>query len=552
MPTSVQRQSIDVLAEAKGEDGARFIDLRVEMRVKDTNETLIAVGGRWDRTKREYVGPGETALVLWINHCPNKPGGGGQERAARWFAKWLRGFIAGKHDPDCERIWSMLLASGRRGGKTTLGAYCLIVFAIACPGARVWAVSPSQEETQEIRDVIDEALPKTWYRWRDDPKFIYFMGNGARIWMRSGHTNLKRGRVDLALINEGQLTPQKAFVQVRGATADKGGLTICAANPPDQPIGDWINDWYHEAKAGKRRSRLFELPPEENPEVKIQSLHDLKDDITDEDTYRREVRGEFLPVGNRVWHAFSPRLNVVPPGLVTLDDGAQVVQPEITEAFLKRHFGRPFKQLVSMDFQLTPHMAATVRQFYRCPWDDDNALDWTVDEVTVEGDEEDLARELIKRGVVPGEVIGVIDASGFWQDARRTKGGSSADWLRKHGFIHLRKPDREMEKNPPIHERMKVGNARLRAVVTNEKLEVTGARHYSYVAPDCVETVKALAKWENKRGRPDRYSEHAHLGDAWSYPLWFLWPRKVNHKFSGKMVPKAVSNRRREMDEGGL
>lgn len=546
MPTSVQRQSIDVLAEAKGEEGARFIDLRVEMRVKGTNETLIAVGGRWDRKERDYVGDGETALVLWINP------GGGQERGARWLAKWVRGFCAGKHDADCERIWSVLLASGRRGGKTTLGTYFLILFAIACPGARCWAVSPAQEETQEIRDIIDDLLPKSWYRWRDDPKFTYFFTNGSRIWMRSGHTNLKRGRVDAALINEGQLTPQKAFVQVRGATADKGGLTVVAANPPDQPIGDWINDWYHEAKAGKRRSRLFELPPEENPNVQIQSLHDLKDDITDEDTYRREVRGEFLPVGNRVWHAFSPRLNVVPAGLVTLDDGAQVVTDNITESFLERHFGRAYKRLVSMDFQLTPHMAATVREFYRCPWDETNALDWVVDEVTVEGNEDDLARELMARGIVPGEVVCVIDASGFWQDAARTKGGSSAEMLRKKGFIHLRKPDRDMEKNPLIHERMKVGNGRLRAVVTNEKHEIVSYRHYSYVAPECVETAKALSKWENKRSRPDRYSEHAHLGDAWSYPLWYLWPRKTHRKFDGKSVPRAVSNRRRELEEGGF
>jgi hypothetical protein len=551
MSTSIQRQSIEALAEAEAGEGPRFVDLRVLLRVKGTRALLIDVGGRWDRRESRYLAPGECtspvkAITLWVNP------GGGQERAARWMARWLRGFIAGKHEPDCERVWSVLLASGRRGGKTTLGTYFLILCAVALDGGRFWAVSPAQEETQEIRDIIEGILPPSWYRWRDDPRFTYYLANGSRLWMRSGHTNLKRGRVDAALINEGQLTPQKAFVQVRGATSDKGGITIVAANPPDAPIGEWINDWYHEAKAGKRRSRLFELPPEENPEIRIESLHDLKEDITDEDTYRREVRGEFLPIGNRVWHAFGPRVNVVEPGAIALDDGAPRAVRRITDEFLRARLGRPFASVVGMDFQLTPHMAAVVRQFYECPWDPLNALDWTEDEVTVEGDENDLADELIGRGIVPADVFGVIDASGFWQDARRTKGGSSAETLRQRGFIHLRKPDRDMEKNPPVSERMKVGNGRLRAVIPDGAGGVAGFRHYSFVAPHCVETAKALAKYELKRGRPDRYSPYAHISDAWSYPLWFFWPRKLRRKSEGKTAPRPLSNRRRELEDGGL
>lgn len=524
---SLLAQSIARLLEAE-QTSERYVDLCIVLRVHGTGEELVRVGGRWDRRLRRYVGPAKRGRVITVHQ--------GQVKAARWFATWLRCRRSGDWS-GFRRVWSAMFVGGRRGGKSHLACVALCMFALEAPGSNAWAVSPTQEETEELERAIRAILPREWFSYRGDPKFEFKLHNGFTIRMLSGHKPraLKRGGVAFALYNEGQNMTKKGFVQLRGATADSGGLTVIAANPPDDPIGLWIEEMYEKARAGKIRSEAFDFDPRDNPFIEYASLEDLQDEV-DDHTYRREVLGEFVPIGNVVFHAWSDAFSIrdVPEDFI-----------DITAEFTKKHLGRAFGHLVGMDFDKTPHMAAVILKIYRDPADkDETPLVWIVDEVVVEdADEDDLidglelpadgarcpccvaaGRDGYRGWIEEGDdaarpvVCGVIpDASGEWQDSTRTKGRGSWDWLRKRRWKYLYKPDSKMEKNPEITERVKVGNALLKA---------RSGRRRLYSCKHNEKTNRALKYWEIRNGVPYKRSDYSHICDAVTYPCWRLFPRR--------------------------
>jgi len=464
--TSLLAKSLAKLLEHQA-GSERYVDVCISLRVHETDEELIRVGGRWDRKAKRYVGDAGQVRVLHVHK--------GQLRAARWFAEWLRRRATGDWK-GFRRVWSALFVGGRRGGKSRLAVWAVCLFAVMKSGSESWCISPTQEETEELEKAIRETLPGPWFRYRGDPKWEYRIANGSVIRMLSGHkpSTLKRGRVDFALYNEGQLMSQKGYVQLRGATADSGGLTIIAANPPDTPIGRWIEDLYEKARAANDnlatapandnlvKVAAFEFDPADNPFIEYQSLLDLAAEV-DEHTFLREVRGVFVPIGDVVLYAWSDSETIrdVPAGF-----------EDVTEAFTRQHLGRAFKHVVGVDFQRTPHMAAVVLKIYVDPADPERApLLWAVDEfVLSDADEDDVINALEAPGLgvrcpccadtaeayLPAECAVIADASGEGEGLVRL-----VPEARVAPHLPARRPDEE----EPRDHRAREGRQRAAEVV---------------------------------------------------------------------------------------
>lgn len=532
-------------AEQSGDD-RRFVDLAISLRLCDverdaegrqrwitsTDEVLLDAGGRWDRRRKAWAGPPQKVAIIRVHR--------GQEAAARWFAEWFRRAAIGPrgaHWDDFNRVWSTLLLGGRRGGKSHLALITLAVFGVLVPGARVWAISPTQEETDELEQGLRAMLPRRWYTFRGGGagKPLQFkLAHGARILCLSGHKprSLKRGRVDFALYNEAQNMFRAGWIQLRGAIADTGGLVVLAANPPDAEIGRWIETVHEQARAGKNKVALFTLTAKDNPFVEFQALADMEADLNDEVTFRREVLGEFMPIGDIVMHAWSDAESVKDPPPEFVDITAEVT---------RRVLGRPAGYVVGMDFQRTPHMAAAVFKFFRDPSEPEEVVAWVVDEVVVEdADENDLvdALEALPRWrhgearvegdnyrgwvdpgddkAAPAHCAVVADASGWWQDGAHTRGRTSDRVLasRRWGFLY--KPQAESDKNPDIVERCKVSNARLKSAA---------GRRRAFAARHCDRVHVAMRSWENRGGAPYRRSPYAHVCDSVTYVLYRFFGR---------------------------
>lgn len=566
MSRNVLAQSVAILLEDEQAESRVRVDLCISLRVcdvdttgtdpkyiEDTDEELLEVGGVWDRREKRWLDDrSETLLVVRI------PRGSEQEPAARWAAEWLRRAGQGPRGPhwdDFERVWTLLLEGGRRGGKSHLAIVILTMFMVMVAHSLVWAISPTQDETDELEQALRSILPSEWYTARGGGGGAAGRGlqlklaNGSRLLCLSGHKSrtLKRGRVDLALYNEGQNMSRSGWVQLRGAVADRGGLVIVAANPPDAELGRWIEQLHERARAQKVKAAVFKLTAATNPFVEVKALEDMAQEV-DELTYRREVLGEFVPIGDVVMHAWSDTESVIE----AVPDGWTDATAECT----RKHLGRGAGYVVGMDFQRTPHMPAVVYKFFRDPTapPEDDIIPIVCDEAVVENaDENDLvnALESIERWTPAGRIEGdgyrgwidagdskespahcavVMDASGWFQDGAHTKGKTSDRALAARRWTFLYKPQKDSDRNPDIIERVKTTNARLKSA---------SGRRRMFVLAHCERVIRTMRSWENRGLAPSRTSDYAHIGDAVTYVIYrfFGRPRVKGGRLEYRGIP---------------
>lgn len=511
---------------AASASGSRYIDLAISVQIADVERdasdrprwvegshvTLERIGGRWDRRKKRWTaGVPATKVLPIVFHR-------GQEAAARWFVDWLRRFVRGDWK-GYKRAWSVLLIGGRRSGKTHLACAALVLFAILNPKALIWAVSPTLETGGELEDALKATAPRRWYtikRAKTGRSVVFKFANGSRILLKSGvrPERLKAGRVDLALLNEAQEMSQRAYVKLRAPVADRGGLVIVTANPPETAAGRWVEDYYNQAKAGSIDAEVFELDPEANPWIKHEALLSMAREV-DEKTFQRDVLGMFPPIGDIVFYAWSERESSKDP------DPKR--HTNVTLEVTKRVLGRPFAHVLGIDLQQQPHMCAAVYEFYRDPAEPNEVLAWVVDEVVAdEATEDDLIDAIEAKGYEPEDTAIVMDASAWWQDGAHTKGKTSDRKFRAREWTHLYKPQKDSDRNPDIVERCtNLTNARLKSAAAPG----IPPRRRMFVRPQCLSVIRAMGRWENKGGVPYRKSEYAHLCDAVTYVIYRFFGR---------------------------
>lgn len=505
------RASLDHAVEAllAEDQGGRYLDLRLDLTRQSTGEVLYSAGGRWDRGRKAFGGRAGARRVLGLHE--------GQLPAARWLAAWLRAWKAKEHVTENGRpCFSLALVGGRRGGKSVLAFRALMAFLVDAPRSIGWIVVPTYADMPEAEREVTEQIPSGWYGYRE---YEWRLANGSELYIRSSHDpdTLKRGRCDVAIVNEAQKHAEEVYAILRPAIADRGGIVILTANPPSSARGEWVADFVERAKSGKVGSRVFELDPKLNPHVDYAALEGLRDEL-DERTYRREILGEFLARTDVVMFAFSPSElhgNVRPTGRGANGEPLE----DVTRQFTQRMLGQPFERLHGMDFQARPYMAAATLRLFRDPEDPNgDPLVWFVDDVEVEqANEDDLVNALEARGYT-GEDAVIPDASGDYQDAARVKGHGSWDTLRSRGWRKLFFPVAGSKANPHKTERLAVANGLFRTA--------SGKRR-CFVDPKCAYLIRALRLWETRNGIPHWRSDYAHIVDAATYPLVRLFPRRT-------------------------
>lgn len=579
-------RSVAILLEEREEDAThseRYVDLALAVVVADvdvsgpeprwvagTDEDLLELGGRWDRQEKRWADQPHTRRAV-----VRVPRGSDQEQPARWICEWFRRWIVGGTGPHWDergvllsgraeaiefvRAWTLMLYGGRRGGKTTLSVLALLMMAVAFPGSRDFAISPTQAETDELEQELVRMTPRTWARVHSQgagKALQYRFASGSRIIFISGHKprGLKRGRMDIVLYNEAQDQHRAGYTRLRGAIVDKAGLVILACNPPDAPIGRWVEELYERARAQEvdrptrvRVAQLFRLVGKHNPFVSAESLADMRAEL-DDVSARRDVDGEMgIAIGDVVWHGFSATESVrsVPPSFV-----------DVTAEVTRREFGSPGGYIVGMDFQQTPAMVAVIIKVFVDPDDEKREeLLWVVDAIVLEkADEYQLCdalesqprwtrdgrhpTETYRGWPVPEEdrdeprcCVVVMDASGFFEDGAHNKGKTSDLALRARKWTWLFPPHKGSNRNPDILERVKTTNRLLKAADSDDGKQL-GRRRLFFV-PTVLQVIEAMKMWERRNGVPYRRSPYAHVSDGVSYPVFRLFGKPKMKAASG-------------------
>lgn len=492
--------------------------MQLDLVDEETGELLGRFGGTWQREFKTYL-PDDAPTSRVIKLHP------GQIDAALWFVEWLRHYVEGTVPPD-GKVFDVMLAGGRRAGKSAFMFTAGVCFALAVPGVTVCIVTPSDAFYAEPIAYLESIMPKSWYTSLGSPHWTYYLANGSQIVIRSGQTarRQKQGKVDLYLINEGQAVPTQSYTTLSAGVVDSGGLIITAANPPDVgDPGEWVTDVAIGAQRGDLPfARYYFFDPLLNPHIDQDALAALAHKM-DEHTFNVQVRGMFLNRPDTVLHTWNRKENEQPvPAL-----------GDCTEAFTKHYEGVPSRDMISVDVQQYPWIAGIRLRAFRNPLTPDDlstAYLWGVGESFLDhGDEIEVAKDFKAQGVPPRDTLAIMDASCDWQQAERDqekqrpefKGRGSMDMFRAEGFRHVVPPDRNMKGNPDIKDRCRAANARI---------GTKAGLRYVFVDPrKCPRTVESIRKWKTMpSGEPARRSKHAHGGDALTYAIWRFFPRRTD------------------------
>ena len=511
VPKTARRQS----RSAGGRVGPDSFELEVHFWDETSGRRLGMFGGRWDPELHCYTG--DAAKTLNLAFHP------GQLDAVEAFVDWLRGYLRGDVPPS-EKIYDMIMAGGRRGGKSATLFACVVAFALAVPSANIVILVPSESFLAEPIAYLQSIMPEEWYYQLNAPHWSFTLHNGSTIRIVPGHSPrlMKQGRVDLIAINEGQSIPVQSYTHASAGIVDSGGIILTAANPPDVgDVGEWVVDLAMGAERGSLpNARFFFFDPENNPHIDQHALRAMALKM-DQHTYDVQIRGMFLNRPDTVLHTWDRRENERP--MPQLGD--------CTREFLKYYEGWALTDIGAVDVQNFPWIAATRFRAFRdhlAPDDMDKALLWGIGEAFIDqGDEIQCARQLKSDGCDPGSTLMVMDASCDWQQMERQegkqrdrfKGAGSMDMFRAEGFRYVVPPDRQMESNPNVSDRVRAANARICSASKVRRVFVDPSR--------CPRTVDSIRKWKTKPdGTPSRKSRFAHAGDVVSYAVWRFFPRR--------------------------
>lgn len=541
-------RSLDLGASAAAADGAP-IEGGGELRA----EVLVRGGGRWDTLRREMAPePPERPVCFDLMES--------QVEVARWFAAWLARYLARSRDWQRARDVRTLLNYGNRGGgKTVVLLLCLVCFCLSVSGAIGWAISRSRPQAEvDITRTLQQLLPASWYVYRGHPKYSYSFVNGSllRDMTADSPEDLKQGRVDLALLNEGAKMDRRAYAYPLGRVKDRGGLMMIASNPPtpDVPKGAWVKRLYEDEREARAAGKWFPMHVVRTDAALNAAIDQAAgDDVAillhavDPALAVADALGEMAAIGQRLIYAYDKVLHgmEMPP---------DVGYRDITEQVTHRLYNRAFPYLAGVDFQDHPFIIASFYKVYEDPARPTEPILWCISEFARQGSEDDFLDEVIDQGIQvsadvldgkrvvsvakyvdiePGTVLWVGDSSAQWQD-RKNRGSNITEppsfkiWRNRGLFIvpPTKKitPEAKFAKNPP----------RGTSYGQVNRWFATGRLKLSPLAEKLSEACRECLVRPGVNGNPLVGGKHVHPIDTLRYVCWYIEPpTKIKAPVSG-------------------
>ena len=525
--------------DREAEEENRYRDICLVIQGYKRNETLIKAGGRWDAIdKRWCKQEPERAHIIMA--------GPGQEPFLRWGGRFLVDYRNGHEVDGFQRLIRtrvLLAQSGRRGAKTHGLQMFQWAMAVDIPLIRgrslvCWTIHVSHQEEEEYFDNLkgDSAIvPPGWYRWRARLQ-RYELVHGSYVQMVSADTpqTTKRGKVDIAFVNEAQKQKQAMLTNLLYGVADRGGLAILAANPNDSLTGEWVAKFKKGVDEGTLpHAESFYFDPKLNPFIDQQARSDVDDivKLIDPDAYKRDSEGEWLPVGGRVYYDFSARDRrdadgkLVKQGCVATVP--QVGMVDVTREITRRRLGRSYDWVAGNDVQGKPHIIGVFGKFFTGKINGfvgtlDSPILWICKELVVDKvHEPEFLDHVDAEGYLTTNTHWVLDASSWWQDSTHSKNGvHTIDYFKQRGWVC--KPPQEKKSTRgefPANPKP----ASLRYGLSNRLL----ATCQTMIDPSCVWLIESLTECAVKKTQSGGVAtgKHAHVTDGLGYLQWFWFNR---------------------------
>ena len=490
----------------------RYIDMCLVLERETTNEVLLVAGGVWDRIGRRYT----TDRPRKVRRLKIKES---QVPCITYFAKFLKAMRRGE---PWDKALTMFIGD-RRGGKTWAMVICQFAFLLDIPdigGSPTisWVVNPSFSEVDEPQRIIKENIPESWYHHSVTPGSPYQLANGGTLRLMSANDPevLRQGRVDLVGFNEAQKIDKDSMVNAIAGIADKGGMSLLAANPPRRLKGEWVKKLKDAVDLKTTLDvTYFVLSSKDNSAINQSQRRRVAGivKIINPRASRADDDGDWLPVGDRAYPKWSSKL------IEQLPDGPFLKLNEITGKLTADKTGLAYRFVLGADFNGRPHQAAVALRVFEGPR---GPIYWFVDEMVVEGTEMHLSDTAYEHKYKPENAIWIPDASGEWQNAKHTsEQDTSYSVLRSQRWnveppTEIMRPDKSRySKNPDVDRRLGL----VYILMEQDRIRVNPGLTW------LIDSFENCPLGENRHGKRKPYGKHSHITDAADYPLWWLEPK---------------------------
>lgn len=409
--------------------------------------------------------------------------------------------------PQCRVLESNSLVTialaGIRGGKTHVGAFKTLMYALAhpCGEDEFHAIgSPTYQMSKvPVEKMFRLLFDKTIFPICPLIKFVKsektFLlacedGRTTKIIVRSLHDPDRwRGLKLLSCwLDEGAYISKYAWDIVQGRLADSNGPCWITTTPAGY---NWVFDLYDDARNGDTDITVVHWASTENVFASAEGLAGLMERF-DPLTYQQEVQARFVRGSGLIYYTFN------------------------RTAHLKKGVFDKNKELwVGQDFNVNP-MCGIFAQPYRNSLRQEGAhVIWT--RRAANSDTYALATYLdqfCKEKNYPKSKITIYaDAAG---KARSTAGKSDFRILREAGY-RVDAP----KANPLVKDRINCVNGLFAPKSRVPRLVVD---------PDCQDFIKGIEKqaWDSETDppQPDKTQGYDHMNDGFGYMCWRRWPLK--------------------------
>lgn len=496
-------------------------------------ETVAEFGRRWDRlTKAWSADPVQSALVFDLMES--------QVAIVRIFQARWECFKAGKRHPK----HSYFLVDDRAGGKSLICLLLVLAAKLDYPvhpdGAEVvvWLISVNHPASRELAREIRRWLPVEWYRLQEHPHHILHLAHGGQIILMSTDVpdDLKNGRNDLALLNEGAKMSSEPYESGIARTKDRRGFWLIPSNPPLRTKGAWISEVAEKAEeaiaTGERNpvefvacnSRLnISIDSESNADVRtvLQWISPAR--------AAADAEGLIRPIGERL---YRPPFSVAAHRKPFIE--AEWAGRDITRLVTKQETGVEFDWIVTTDYQLRPGCVGTLAKIFGSR---EQPFFWILDDFWAEGSEDDLIDDMeedarwVHAGGTPRvnskNTLIVGDCSGATQNFKHEKGKDSFSVFQARGYriVPCNKPRRTgpdaVAKNPPVDRTL----GRVHTALKEGRL---------LFDPAAEMTIRSMKDCRFRKSITRIYAVglEAHLTDTVRYLVWWATPPRRPANFN--------------------
>ena len=389
------------------------------------------------------------------------------------------------------------LVTGRRFGKSRVGAGELFINAVNNRDSENWYVAPSYTMAKSIMwPMLKEIIPLSYIKKVHETELTITLHNNSRIKLKGADNadSLRGSSISFLVMDEVQDISEDAWrLVLRPACADQKARVIFTGTPKSF---NWFYDLYHKADINPRWSSHM-YTTLEGGWVDEEEINEARDDMSPAQ-FRQEFEASFEALGNMVYRYFDKKLHVQDFAMTSY-----------------QFHNKPI--LVGLDFNVSPMTA--VLSIRTSPGDgihEELFGDIKKDGLYIfkefyltNSDTYEMSEEIIKFLGKPEKVIVCPDASGAFRSANSKT--TNIQILEHNGFrVKFDK------KNPPVSDRVNQVNALMMSAGDDVRMKVHS---------DCKHLIKALSGQEyDKRGEPDKTAGLDHMPDALGYLINVQFP----------------------------